>query len=113
MVAELARSKLKTRASELSAAMGQPLTENSTVTKLIDIVLDEFLGIDPKPSALENLKNATKSAMQQQKDSFKSALSKSNAMNCPPVAIPTLTVPDLSLSVKLPGLNTIKPDVLC
>lgn len=113
MVAELARSKLKTRASQLSTAMGQPLTENTTVTKIIDIVLDEFLGIDPTPLALENLKNSTKTAMQQQKDSFKSALSKSNAMNCPPVAIPTLTVPDLSLSVKLPGLNTVNPDVLC
>lgn len=114
MIAEQARGKLKARASQISAAMGQPLTENANVNKIIDASINSYLGKDEDDTGmLTKLKDSSRKAMLAQKDSFKSALSPANSMNCPPITFANLSMPNLSLIARLPGLTPLKLSILC
>lgn len=112
LVFEMARAKLNARLASISSAIGQPIGESTKIKSVIDGVINTLLGIEGY-SGLEYLKNTATQQMKAIEESFKQALSPASAVNCPPITLPNLVAPNLSLLTKLPTITSIELNISC
>ena len=112
LVFEMARAKLNARLASISSAIGQPVGESTKIKSVIDGVINTLLGIEGY-SGLEYLKNTATQQMKAIEESFKQALSPASAVNCPPITLPNLVAPNLSLLTKLPTITSIELNISC
>lgn len=112
LVYETARTKLKAKAASAATAIGQDVSAISTVSSVIDEVIDSALG-GSNSSILSYLTTTATSEIENVYNSIISAISTTSTTNCSPITTSTITAPNLAISVKLPSLSSINLDISC